>query len=379
MVHPTYTYGKDGYVFSHYSNPAYGAFHEAFADMVKELQEYCEARGVPFLFAFEPTKCSVLPEYMPDGIHHDNSWVAEFTAALEERGVRYVDNTGMLTERSRAGEAVFNRQYDSGHWNALGAFYGVNEILRAAAEEVPAVHINSLEEFDISETLVTSLPVSEFPIHEMIPAFTAKTEVQSRTGEFDGEVERNASYRGFGYLVNPERLAEGSPRALVFQGSYMNGQGVKFFANSLGEYIYVHNYQNVLNFDYYFNIFQPDCVIFEVTEYTFGSRYFDYQGMLDMRLNPPLDQAEAADREARALDRETLAVERGERLTRLRWTGGDGAEDCAWAVLGGAFDMRRDSEGAYEVTVMNEVWEEYGDGLEIVTQAGETLRVYSEA
>ena len=39
------------------------------------------------------------------------------------------------------------------------------------------------------------------------------------------------------------------------------------------EYIGVHDYQNVLNLDYYFNIFQPS-IVFEVAEYTFSDSYF---------------------------------------------------------------------------------------------------------
>lgn len=54
----------------------------------------------------------------------------------------------------------------------------------------------------------------------------------------------------------------------------MNGHGDIFIANVLEEYIYVHNYQNVIKFPYYFNIFQPDCVIFEIAEYTFTEKYF---------------------------------------------------------------------------------------------------------
>ena len=43
--------------------------------------------------------------------------------------------------------------------------------------------------------------------------------------------------------------------------------GFKFLQTGLGEYIHVHNYENVLNFAYYFNIFQPECVVVEAAEY----------------------------------------------------------------------------------------------------------------
>ena len=44
----------------------------------------------------------------------------------------------------------------------------------------------------------------------------------------------------------------------------------------------MHDYQNVLNFPYYVNMFQPDCVIFEVAEYTFSNEYFDYEKMKNL-------------------------------------------------------------------------------------------------
>ena len=59
----------------------------------------------------------------------------------------------------------------------------------------------------------------------------------------------------------------------------MNSYGAKYFMNAFGEYIYVHDYQNVIEFPYYYEMFQPDCVIFEVAEYTFANIYFDYEMM----------------------------------------------------------------------------------------------------
>ena len=314
MVHPSYCYGRDGYVFGNMkANPVYGDFHEAFADMVKEIQDYCEARSVPFLFVFEPSN-------LPAGVHYDNSWVDSFLDALDQRGVRYIDNTGLLREKTEAGEAVFNRKYDAGHWNDLGASYGVNAILEALRVDFPEIQLNDLNTFDVSEELMTTLPVSEFPIREWVPLVSIPMKVEDLRADYTEEVERHRSYRGFGYYINPERLEEGSPKTLVFQGSYMNGKGAKYLMNSLGEYIHVHNYQNVIDFAYYFNIFQPECVIFEVTEYAMTADYFDYERVAGMDLNPTLEAAMdgAAEILEASLLPETVAAEQGERLTKLR-------------------------------------------------------------
>lgn len=84
-------------------------------------------------------------------------------------------------------------------------------------------------------------------------------------------------------------MAEGAPRVLSFQGSYMNGMGYKFLENSFGEYIIVHAYQNIFNLDDYFNMFQPDCVIFETAEYTLTDDYYDLETMKEITACADLD------------------------------------------------------------------------------------------
>lgn len=39
MVHPSYTYGKDGYVFSKVTYTEFGEYQIAFADMIKKIQD----------------------------------------------------------------------------------------------------------------------------------------------------------------------------------------------------------------------------------------------------------------------------------------------------------------------------------------------------
>ena len=98
MVHPSYTYGKDGYVFGAeiHMGIHYDEYHEAFADMVKKVQDYCDERSIPFLFVFNPSKPAVMTEYIAEGINYNREWVDGFLAALAERGVRYLDNTETL-------------------------------------------------------------------------------------------------------------------------------------------------------------------------------------------------------------------------------------------------------------------------------------------
>lgn len=380
MVHPSYTYGKDGYVFGAgltTKEDAYSDFHEAFADMVKEIQDYCEERGTPFLFVLDPAKPAVLTEYIPDGICYDRSWVDEFLQALDERGVWYLDNTQTLREKTEQGEVVYNQKYDANHWNDLGAFYGTNEMLFEMQKAIPEIRLNSLEDFTVSETLQTSLPVSQFPIHEMVPDIKVDMSgITEMTDLYKGELQMNPSYQTFGYYQNQARMSEGSPKALVFQGSYMNKFGYKYLANAFGEYACVHDYQNVLDFSYYYNIFKPDCVIFEVAEYTFTNTYFDYENMKQFETNPTLSAVSewALPQSEQPLEADRISVEMGSQLTKLCWNTEDTYQYVWFTLDGEEYDMKK-TESGYEVTVLTENYTQ-DSVAEIIGYDGESLVIY---
>ena len=365
MVHPSYTYGKDGYVFGAgvTTENNFGDFHIAYADMVKAIQDYCDARGVPFLFVFNPAKPAVLQDKIADGINYNREWVDLFLAELDARGVHYVDNTVTLREATERGEKVFNQKYDANHWNALGAYYGTRASLEALKERCPDIHIGDLSEFDVSTEKKTSLLVSEFPIDEDVPVIRKKVSEYWRDGF--GSLRLDAQNHVFGYRVTPTRKEEGAPRALVFQGSYMNGYGGDYFMNAFGEYIYVHDYQNVIDFDYYFNIFNPDCVIFEVAEYTFSDHYFNYEKMKAIDYAPTLDSLSAdAYREVTYLS-DAWEVTTEDALTTLTYHTEETAR-YVWIRVGDRiYDAVEACEGGYRLTLKTEDYEAGKDTIRI--------------
>lgn len=374
MVHPTYSYGREGCVFGAgvTVRDEYTEFHEAFVNMVAELHRYCADRNVPFLFVFNPAKPAVYQEYIADGIDYNRDWVDELMLELEERGVPVLDNTAVLTEKRMAGEAVFNWKYDANHWNDLGAFYGVNAILERMRQEIPTTHVNAPEEVTMGSHRESSLMVSDFPIDEEVPDFTLETELIDRTEAYVQELQLDPDYRNIGMVENPRALAEGSPRALVFQGSYMNHYGMKFLEHALGEYNHIHDYQNVLRMPYYFGIFQPEYVVFEVAEYTFQNIYFDYHNMRAIDYNRPCADAlaETARQQERILPKESLTAEQGAVLTRLVWNAEEAFEH-GWLLLGDEeYDLEA-VEGGYQVTVPAEKTAQLRDPV-LVTVTGDT-------
>lgn len=372
MVHPSYVYGKDGYVFGAGVSvyPCYSEFHEEFADMIQEIQNYCTERNVPFLFVFDPAKPAILTQYLPEGQNYDREWVDRFLNSLKERGVHYIDNTEILRKKTAEGEDVFNKKFDANHWNDLGALYGTNQILRTLQEDIPQVHVNQAEDIAMGEALKDTLPVSKFPIDETVPDIYVNMQCEDRSEEYREELSLDENFNEFGYFYNSARAKEGAPRTLVFQGSYMNEYGYKYLMNGFGEYIYVHDYQNVINFPYYFNIFKPECVVFEVAEYTITNEYFDFGRMQAMNLNPPLESVSGRgeDIQSEEVDEAALTIGKGTKLTKITWEP-ESEISHGWLELGegNVYDLMPDdeSEGSYSTTVLTEEYEKFKEVIRI--------------
>ena len=291
MVHPSYSYGKDGFVFAKFSPPKqYGDFEDAFVQMVSKIQNFCNQRNIPFIFVLNPSKTSVMREHLPDGYKYNNDWINTLILKMNENNITSLSNYETLLTNRYGDYNLFDQKYDAGHWNDIGAFFGVNAILEKLESLNVKVHINSLDEFNIKEKINYTLPVSEFPICEKTLELTLNSpeNIQNLTPLFIKDIILHPQHQFFSYCSNNVRIIEGGERGLIFQGSYMNGKGYKYLQNSLAEYIAIHNYQNILNFEYYFNLFQPDFVVFEIAEYTFSSSYFNYERMINFNLTPPI-------------------------------------------------------------------------------------------
>lgn len=330
MIHPTYAYGKDGYVFFNFTEENVDtAFIEAFCAYLRQAQDYLEARGIPFLYCLNPAKTTVYSQYLPDGYTYENKFNTAMLEALERYGVNYIQNIDLLTEKALT-EQVYNVKYDAGHWNDLGCFYGTNHLLSAVSQIFPSVSTLSVNQFDIGTQLETTLPVSRFTIHEEVPLYTNKNldAVEILTDAYS-DLKMSENYQTFSYALNPD---ESLPDLLFFHGSYYNGDRTKFYQTSFREAVGVHNYENFINLDYYVNIFQPDLVILETAEYATTSYYFDTDALLNKVLNPAYDTVADTPHESVALtDLDvTLTSEEGSALTTIQFPV---AEDVTYGYL----------------------------------------------
>lgn len=85
MIHPSYCYGQDGYVFFKMGQAEeYNGFYQSFADVVTQIDAYCRQRDVPFLLVLDPAKTAVLTDKLPKGVNYDRGWVDDFLQAMKE-------------------------------------------------------------------------------------------------------------------------------------------------------------------------------------------------------------------------------------------------------------------------------------------------------
>lgn len=290
MVHPTYTYGKDGYVFFKLTNEKVDVeFIDAFCNYLSRMQEYCESRGIPFIYCINPSKTTLYTDYLPEGYNYRNEFLEVLYQKLEQYNINYISNVELLAEKAKT-EQVYNVKYDAGHWNDLGAFYGTNNLLNKVSEYFPTVKEHKLEDFNVSTKMEASLPVSKFIINEEVPVFTCKDHkgIWQHSSEYKTLTLRYP-HEFFKYYKNTKRYEDGDlPRVLFFHGSYYI-RNTAFYDCSFKETYAVHNYQNIVNLEYYINIFKPECVILETAEYATTRRYFDIDKLVEKQLNPNFD------------------------------------------------------------------------------------------
>lgn len=363
MEHPTYTYGKNGYIFFKMGrNIEYQEYHRQFAETIKKIQVYCEERGIPFYFVFNPEKKYVYSQYLPEGVNYNRNWVNKLMSDLDELEVNYIDNSDFLKEKAEK-EFVFNKKYDAGHWSDLGAFLGMNNVYKKIHQENPKFLMLSENYYDKFSKIEESLPVSYFKINEEVPNWELKVNYEDISEQYINEVKRNNSFGYFGYYKNLSQEAKDSLKLLIFCGSYLNSRW-KFAIPTAKEYIGIHNYQNILDIPYYFNIFKPDLVIFEVAEYTITDRYFSTKKMSQLDFPPFLDEYKKS--QAKMIsDIDILNydikfnIEEGNKITKLTLSGlPRNAKYVYLSIKDKTYDFMKVDDFIYELSLLKEVLEE---------------------
>ena len=95
-------------------------------DVLKDIQDELEARGIAFCVAITPSKAAAMPDYIPDWYKEQNKTLSDnyvrpyvrFVKMLEEAGVYFVDSSSLYRSLG-----LTNSFPKTGiHWNRLAAY-----------------------------------------------------------------------------------------------------------------------------------------------------------------------------------------------------------------------------------------------------------------
>ncbi|AVQ45625.1 alginate O-acetyltransferase AlgX-related protein [Clostridium botulinum] len=282
MIHPSYEYGKDGYIFPKLKeNETDKEFQEVYSDFILNFQNYCIDRGIKFLYATEPIKTEVYSEFLPDGYNYNNENLEYFLSLLKDKNVNYI-YTGEALIDAKSSKQVFDKKYDANHWNETGAIVGISSILDRLNDLDSRVGKFDINEFEAVEYTSTTLPVSHFTINEKTTHYNLKKDNSLSITDFRNEIKQSKKFTYFANYKNPNN--KDAPKILIFAGSYFQERD-KFLTENFSEVIRIHNYHNVIDYDYYINVFNPDIVLFESTESTHSDYYFPLDKMKNSTYN----------------------------------------------------------------------------------------------
>jgi hypothetical protein len=193
---------------------------------------------------------------------------------MEQQGINCIDLRDVLNEHSYH-ESVFNKKYDAGAWSSIGAFYGMRTLTERIHKDIPEVKILERDEYDISKTVIDKLYNSNQTFYLEVPQYTLKVGYSDITGAFTEELDINKTYSSFLIAENHSDKAAGIERLLVFEDDLY----APFAVARSKETAMVLCLQNVINFEYYYNIFNPEVVVFENMEHVVNNTYFSQDAM----------------------------------------------------------------------------------------------------
>ena len=289
LAHPLYEYGLDGQAYFWFEadedQQVDMDYLTAYADYIQKMYLYCQDRGTAFVYVNSPEKKRVYTEYIPDYVPYPLNNFEYLAPLLDERGVPYLDLTGPLTEAHQEGVDVYNAVYDVGHWNAEGALVGARAIISYLQEQGFDVEQPDIEnDYDVISEHHDYLPASVL----YCPTDTYKY-IHKDNGEGAVDVTQDYDPLDLDEHYNTYSLWENDSCAnglnlLMFQGSYFNTQGTILY-NQFTRTECIHAYMNIFNMDEYYQMFNPDIVIFESADYVLNDAYYSYGGLTDTVLN----------------------------------------------------------------------------------------------
>jgi len=372
MVHPSYENGKEGHVFFKFNREwtDYGDFINSYTGYIDQMQTYCMSRGADFLFALNPSKTILYEEYLPDGIHFEFSLYKDMIHELSSRHIRYLDLAEPLLAAKDMGYPVCNVKFDAGHWNMHGAFFGMSAIMERFSEKAPMLSPLDPNDFDLTYETKRSLSVANFPISEDYAHYSAKNFESEIQNVFNEEIRKGSSYPNFAHYKNPKNPA--APRILVLHGSHISGEVQRYVVDQFSEAFFLYSYNVIDYLPYYFNIFQPDIVLYEVADRTIAPGLVDIASFENKVLQPEITVFNALPEVAQFSIEPVVMqgdVESERRLIEYRFNVSRSEVKFAYLKLGGSvldFDILHIGENTALAIVIDKMLIETSEEAEII-------------
>lgn len=379
MMHPSYMYGKEGYVYFRgrdYINGYQNIYNkqqvEDAALYVKNISDYLASRGIDFCYFLIPDKKTVYSEYFPDSINK-SAEIPQIDAMLNRVGELGINHLSPLDTflKMKKNVQLYNVKYDAGHWNADGAIVGISMLIDRVREKHPDVPPLDRGKYDYGTVKMTSLPVSEYKIDEDVPVYTLKKQYDHSVLNEDMRREVPCE-KGQVCNVYDNIASRNEITALIFHDSYFaNGMYHKFFTESFKRTIFIHS-NNLYNLVYYLNIFSPDIVILENVERVIdvSSMLFGKKKRLDTYL-PPKNHIAPPSSASPSAEVKVTDINRGNSVTTITGNAAaDGAVSSVYARIDGKiYSCRVDDGGHFILTLPNGLLRER-DELELIPVGG---------
>ncbi|MDR1564643.1 MAG: hypothetical protein LBS74_06765 [Oscillospiraceae bacterium] len=318
MTHPNYSYGRNGYVYPSIKPKSLDDdFLDAFAVFIKKAQDYCDERDIPFVFELDPSKLTVYPEHLPAGVEIKNDRGELLIKKLDALGARSFDAAPLLKEAKKE-TPVFSVKYDSVHWNDTGAFITISKLMEELGKYDGRIQPPDVNDYSlIPERHKQIVEESDFPIDETVIMYVPKEETVADLPEKMDYAEELGRYTSHTYLDFSVSNKEDAPVILCFTGSYFNRKA-KFIAPQFARTYFIRAYGNVVNMEYYINLFHPDMVVIETAEHATTTDYYPQALLLSKKFNPNYKSLAALPKEEfTSLDLSGIKTEKGKAVTRL--------------------------------------------------------------
>lgn len=186
--------GKNGHFFNADNLEGYKGINRFSATELKDLKldlagrtSWCEAQGIKYYVAICPSKMSIYPEFLPDGIQRvsDKTCYDQVLSIADGKTVKVIDMRAELLKHKNEGEGLF--QYRDDHWNQLGAYYGYKAIFDYVSRDFPELKAKPRSNFEISHESRGGNMTDMISLREELPEnfllLNSKTGYEARDGE----------------------------------------------------------------------------------------------------------------------------------------------------------------------------------------------------